>query len=473
MHRVVIKPSFDAWRRAARRLVMAGVEPRDVLFDDGTEALLPGMADALPPESKGEAFRVPPRFVKQAEVAADFRADDRWSFLYGLLWRVVADPSVMRNPADEDVVKLDRRVSLIRRDVHKMHAFVRFRKVVDEDTSEEHFVAFHRPDHFILHRAAPFFRERFGSMRWTILTPDASASWNGKQLTFGEGVPASAAPETDALEDVWRTYYANIFNPARPKVKAMKAEMNVRHWRTLPETQIIPDLLKEAPKRAGTMIARTAAMAAAKPKGAESFIPPDPSLDAMRDAIRNCRGCELCDNGSTQAVFGEGPSDARIVFVGEQPGDNEDLAGRPFVGPAGQLMDEMLHEAGVDRRAVYVTNTVKHFHFVHKGKFRLHQKPTARHVSACKPWLEQELATIRPDLVVALGSTAAQALMGRQFRVTQSRGQIMDLPEGGQFLATIHPSAILRIPDDATRQQARADFVSDMRLVAQQLTQAA
>ncbi len=464
MRRVVIEPTFDAWRRAARRLVLAEVSPEDVTFDDGSESLLPGLADEAPEATPAGVFKVPPRFVKQAEIAADFRADDRWHFLYAMLWRLRSEPTLMGNPADADVVKLDRRCSMIRRDVHKMHAFVRFRKIVEEE--REHYVAFHRPDHHIIRRGTPFFRERFGSMRWTILTPDASATWNGKQLAYGPGVPASAAPDSDELEDVWRTYYANIFNPARPKVKAMKAEMNVRHWRTLPETQIIPDLLREAPARAGTMIARTAAMAASKPKGASAFIPPDHTIGSMREAVQTCRGCELCDNGSTQAVFGEGPSDARCVFVGEQPGDNEDRAGKPFVGPAGQLMDEMLHEAGVDRDQVYVTNTVKHFHFIDKGKFRLHQKPMARHIAACRPWLETELETIKPPMLVALGSTAAQALMGRDFRVTKSRGEPMESTYAPWFMATIHPSAILRIPSDADRERARAEFVGDMRQVA-------
>ncbi len=467
MRRVVIEPTFDAWRRAARRLIMANVEPREVLFDDGSEAMLPGVADDLPPETAADAFKVPPKFVKQADVAADIRDPERWAFLYNLLWRLRQDATVLQNPADVDVVKLDRMCSMIRRDVHKMHAFVRFRKVVDD--GREHYVAFHRPDHFIVRRATPFFRDRFGSMRWTILTPDASAAWDGKTVRFGEGVPASAAPDGDVLEDVWRTYYANIFNPARPKVKAMKAEMNVRHWRTLPETQIIPDLLRDAPKRAGAMIARTHAMAANKPAGARQFIPSDPTIDAMRQAVQQCRGCELCENGSTQAVFGEGSGEAKVVFVGEQPGDKEDLAGRPFVGPAGQLMDELLEQAGVDRQQVYVTNTVKHFHFVHKGKFRLHQKPMARHVSACRPWLETELDVIKPDMLVALGSTAAQALMGRDFRVTKSRGEVMASSFAPWFMATIHPSAILRIPDEAGRAQAKADFVADMRQVATQM----
>ena len=466
MRRVVIERNFESWRRAARALVQADVQPAEVVFDDGSEATLPGLVDdAPPPDAMPSRLHVPAAFVKGAQLAADHRDADRWQFLYAMLWRLRDDPSLMANLTDADVRRLDLMGKSVRRDVHKMHAFVRFRKL-DED---DRYVAFHRPDHFIVRRAAPFFRERFGAMRWAILTPDESVSWDGHTLRYGDGVPASAAPDEDALEDVWRTYYANIFNPARPKVRAMKAELPVRHWATLPEATIIPDLLRDARQRTETMVAKTAAAEKSKPKGAAAFIPDAPSLDAMRDAVQKCEGCDLCCNGAAQAVFGEGPADASVVFVGEQPGDTEDRVGRPFVGPAGQLMDELLAEAGVDRSRVYVTNTVKHFHHVNKGKFRLHQKPMARHVTACRPWLEAELGVIRPPLLVALGSTAAQAIMGRDFRVTQSRGELMDCPYADKFLATIHPSAILRIPHDADRAKARADFVSDMRQVARHL----
>ncbi len=468
MRRVAIERNFESWRRAARALANADILPSEVVFDDGSEASLPGLADdAPPPDAMPSRLHVPAAFVKGAQLAADHRDADRWQFLYVMLFRLKDDPSLLGNLTDPDVRRLDLMGKSVRRDVHKMHAFVRFRKIDDD-----RYVAFHRPDHYIVRRAAPFFRERFGGMRWAILTPDESVSWDGHKLCFGDGVPASAAPDEDALEEVWRTYYASIFNPARPKVRAMKAELPVRHWATLPEATIIPDLLRDARKRTETMVAKTAAAARNKPKGAAAFVPPEPSLDAMRDAVQSCEGCELCCNGSTQAVFGEGPPDARVVFVGEQPGDNEDRVGRPFIGPAGQLMDELLNEAGVDRSKVYVTNTVKHFHFVHKGKFRLHQKPMARHVTACKPWLEAELGVIKPPLLVALGSTAAQAIMGRDFRVTQSRGELMDCPYADQFLATIHPSAILRIPSDDDRGRAKADFVADMRLVAHHLSTA-
>ena len=206
-----------------------------------------------------------------------------------------------------------------------------------------------------------------------------------------------------------------------------------------------------------------------KPSAAD-FLPARLTLPAMKKAVQACRGCDLCcQPGVTQAVFGEGPESATCVMVGEQPGDTEDRAGRPFVGPAGQLLDELMDEAGVNRREVYVTNAVKHFRFELVGQRRIHAKPLARHVNACLPWFEAEAKVLQPKMVVALGSTAAQAIMGRDFRVTRDRGKVTSCPYAPWFLATIHPSAILRIPDDAARHEARAAFVQDMRTVARRL----
>ncbi|MEL7239914.1 MAG: UdgX family uracil-DNA binding protein, partial [Planctomycetota bacterium] len=297
--------------------------------------------------------------------------------------------------------------------------------------------------------------------------PDDSVAWDGRTLRYGAGIDSAAAQELageDVLEESWKTYYANIFNPARIKLDAMRAEMPVKHWRTLPETQIIPDLLADAPRRVEQMMAATKT---ANQPTAEQFVPNARSLPVLREAATDCAACELCEPGTvTQVVFGEGPEDARIVFVGEQPGDQEDKVGRPFVGPAGQLLDALLVEAGVDRPQVYVTNTVKHFRHEPKGKFRLHQKPLARHINACRPWLEAEMQAVSPDIVVALGSTAAQAIMGRQFRVTKSRGQWMACEFAPKFMATIHPSALLRIPDENARAEATRQFVEDLRQVA-------
>jgi DNA polymerase len=206
---------------------------------------------------------------------------------------------------------------------------------------------------------------------------------------------------------------------------------------------------------------------------AADFLPPRLSLPALKQAVQSCRGCDLCcQAGVTQAVFGDGPAGAKCILVGEQPGEVEDREGLPFVGPAGRLMDELLQEAGLDRRTVYVTNAVKHFRFELRGKRRIHQKPLARHISACRPWFEAEVELLRAKMVVALGATAAQAIMGRDFLVTKQRGKVMSCPYAPWFLATIHPSAILRAPDDESRREARAMFVKDMEVVASQLSAA-
>jgi uracil-DNA glycosylase len=201
---------------------------------------------------------------------------------------------------------------------------------------------------------------------------------------------------------------------------------------------------------------------------AVDFFPPDPSLDNLRDAAARCRGCGLYAN-ATQTVFGEGTSSAEIMLVGEQPGDKEDLAGAPFVGPAGRLLDSALVEAGIDRTKVYVTNVVKHFKWRPAGKRRLHDKPNAAEVTACRPWLEAEIQQVRPRIVVCLGATAAQALLGKSFRVMRDRGQFFEWNLAPFITATVHPSSILRVEDDDERQEAMDELVGDLAKVAAKL----
>lgn len=198
---------------------------------------------------------------------------------------------------------------------------------------------------------------------------------------------------------------------------------------------------------------------------AADFIPPNPTLPKLREAARSCRGCNLWVN-ATQTVFGEGLSSADVMFVGEAPGDLEDRAGHPFVGPAGKLLDTAMLEAGIDRTRVYVTNSVKHFKFVviERGR-RLHKKPNAGEVRACTPWLQTEIGVVKPRVIVALGATAAQALLGKQFRVTQQRGRPMPTDVAEAVIATVHPSAVLRAPD-GERDRARREFVADLKRVA-------
>ena len=197
---------------------------------------------------------------------------------------------------------------------------------------------------------------------------------------------------------------------------------------------------------------------------AAAFLPGNPTIPRLREAATHCKGCDLWKQ-ATQTVFGEGGSDARVVFVGEQPGDQEDIQGRPFVGPAGRMLDMALAESGIDRSAVYVTNAVKHFKSEPRGKRRIHKKPSAGEVAACQPWLEAEIAAIRPEIIVCLGATASQALLGRQFRVSESRGQFVKSPLAPYVTATVHPSSLLRAPDEESRRRGIAQFIRDLRKV--------
>jgi uracil-DNA glycosylase family protein len=204
------------------------------------------------------------------------------------------------------------------------------------------------------------------------------------------------------------------------------------------------------------------------PSAARDLIPEQADLDALRKAAAGCTACDLYRD-ATQTVFGEGSPDAEVMLVGEQPGDGEDKAGRPFVGPAGRLLDRALEEAGIDRELAYVTNVVKHFKFERRGKVRLHKKPNAEEIRACLPWLEAELAVVRPRVLVALGATAAQALLGSSFRVSRQRGEFVDSELAPRVLATVHPSSILRAPDDEARALAYKGFVADLTVVAAEL----
>jgi uracil-DNA glycosylase len=199
-------------------------------------------------------------------------------------------------------------------------------------------------------------------------------------------------------------------------------------------------------------------------KSAAPLIPEKPTLPSLREAARDCKACDLWKSG-TQTVFGEGGRRARIIFVGEQPGHEEDLSGKPFVGPAGRLLDQALEEAGIDRSQTYVTNVVKHFKWEPRGKRRIHAKPNAAEIAACRPWLEAEISLIQPEVIVCLGATSAQALLGKQFRVSRSRGEFVKSSLAPRVMATVHPSSVLRAPDDETRRVERQRFIDDLKKI--------
>lgn len=467
---------LDAWRDIARHALRARVPPEDIDWQDGNA---PAALLAAPDLREAPTTRLIPRASSALlGIAGDVlchRDPQRLGLLYRLLWRINhGEPTVLSNPADADVRRAQALAQAVRRDAHKMKAFVRFRAVPGDGDA---FIAWFEPEHRIVDRVAPFFARRFAGMRWAILTPDRSARWDGQALAFGDGALASDAPPDDAHEDLWRTYYAHIFNPARLNPRMMRQEMPVKYWKHLPEAQLLPTLVREA----GTRVHEMAEREAQAPRrriparaGPAKVVPvhPDevprlqdtPDLPSLRDAARGCRACPLWEP-ATQTVFGEGPVDARVLLLGEQPGDTEDLTGRPFSGPAGRLLDRALAELGLDRNTFYLTNAVKHFRFERRGKRRLHRNPEAMHVEACRPWLAREIEAVRPEAIVCLGATAAMALLGRGVRLMEERGQWRELHDGTRALLTVHPAWVLRQQDGAAREAAYAALVADLALL--------
>ena len=466
--RLESETDFPGWRNAARQLALNGIRPEDVTWQVKTDQALHD--NGLPAIPAGARLDVPRAFIEHAETAFCHSDPGRFAFLYRLLWRLRTEPKLLAIASDIDTRRLEAMERAVRRDIHKMRAFVRFRKI--GDGGQERYVAWFEPDHFIVERNADFFVRRFTGMRWTILTPHASADWDGERLAIGPGAAKGDAPSQDDTEALWRTYFENIFNPARLKVKAMQKEMPKKYWRNLPEASLIPDLIAGADKAAKDMIARmptTPAPHHAKvqakhwPKHDAPAEPDDAStISELRAVAKGCRRCPLWRD-ATQTVFGEGPEGARVIFVGEQPGDQEDIAGKPFVGPAGKVFDAILDDAEVDRQKVYVTNAVKHFKFKPRGKRRIHSKPNAGEVQACRWWLDRELDLVKPNLVVALGANAAFSLLGKAIPVTKMRGQVIEREDGLRVFITIHPSFILRIQDAAEKAAERGRFLQDMR----------
>jgi probable DNA metabolism protein len=467
------KPNdLDEWRGKARRLLAAGVAPHDVVWRFGADQN--GLFEAgeeMLPEPNGSVGSVPKEFIDLARTAIQNSDPKRFDALYRFLWRLQKDRSLVHVASDRDTMLLTRLASGVRRDSHKMKAFVRFRLLEDENCANgEHFVSWFEPEHYVLEATAPFFARRFASMDWAIITPYASAFWDTETLSFGPGGQKSDVPQEDSVEDDWRTYYRSIFNPARLKVSMMKSEMPVKYWKNLPEADEIGSLIRDAKAMEGKMIAQAASQPPARHmRMQERIVVEDaPEIRTLHDARRAINGCKNCPlhEFATQSVFGEGPENAEVVFVGEQPGDQEDLAGKPFVGPAGQLFDEVLERVGIDRKKVYVTNAVKHFKFEPRGKRRIHQRPDAGEVQACRFWLDMELAMLKPKIIVALGATAAQSLLGqRSVSIAESRGKLFEMENGALLFVTNHPSYLLRLPEASARQAEMEKFQSDLRLV--------
>jgi len=449
---------FDFWREHARALVQAGIPPERVVWVElGGDGDLFATGDPIPASvADAPPVRANKRFVSLTKNAVLHSDPERFALLYRLLWRLQRNPQVMEDKADPQVRRLEELDKNVRRDSHKMHAFVRFR-LVENGKGDEHYVAWFEPEHHILRANAGFFVRRFANMKWSILTPAGSLHWDGEVLSEGPAAQRSDAPGGDPMEDLWRSYYASIFNPARLKIGAMLKEMPRKYWKNMPEAALIPELVAGAQKRERAMVAAGTLDMGARPE----------TLAAIDKAIHACRKCPIgfLDN---RAVMGEGPRDAALMIVGEQPGDVEDQTGRPFVGPAGQLLDRHLERVGIDRSSAYVTNAVKHFKYVERGKRRLHQTPTAKEIDICRWWVESERAIVEPKLVLAMGASAARGMLGKTVSISKARGAPIPLEDGSELWVTAHPSYLLRLDGEARELQARL-FDADLAAVKERL----
>jgi DNA polymerase len=348
-----------------------------------------------------------------------------------------------------------------------MHAYLRFRERPEAEGAPR-FVAWFEPAHDVLPQVAQHFTQRMGRVSWMIATPEASVLWDGASMHSTGPLMRSAADIDDAGEKLWLTYYRSIFNPARLNADIMHGHIRSRFWKNLPEAAVVPQMVSQAAagarkvgqldtvgKRKGTTI----------PIAAEDAQPERQQPSTLDE----CRRCDLWQN-ATQAVGGQGARRAKVMLLGEQPGDQEDLAGKPFVGPAGDLLDKAMDQAGMDRRKVYITNAVKHFKWEPRGKRRMHKTPGQREVMACHYWLETELETIAPDVIVALGSTALKSILQSG---SVSLKDYMGEPfqhEGRWVVVTYHPAYALRVPSSEARAAALAAMVEALR-TAQRLAE--
>ncbi|MEP6504857.1 MAG: TIGR03915 family putative DNA repair protein, partial [Betaproteobacteria bacterium] len=424
-----VPPERVRWRIAG--------EGGDDLFDSEPARDAWALAEA-------PALNLPKAFVDAAREVFLNADAERLPLLHRLVLRIADDARAWADPLHADRLQFDRLQREVRREIHKMHAFVRFRRIegaaAADDPSSADFddafvqaldeafeesapgrsgaaprpaagapaplavrhVAWFEPGHHVLEAAAPFFARRFATMRWAILTPRVSVEWDGRALAFGPGAQRAEAPPADAGEALWLAYYGSIFNPARVKVAMMKKEMPVRFWKNLPEASAIGSLLADAPRRAQRMVDAGGALRDRRRGRVEVDVRvptpglPAAGLDDLRRLAARCRDCPAAE-ASTQTVFGEGSARARLMIVGEQPGDQEDLRGRPFQGPAGQLLHEAFEQLGWDARALYLTNAVKHFHHELRGKHRIHKTPGQQEAAACLHWLEAEIVALRPE----------------------------------------------------------------------------
>jgi uracil-DNA glycosylase len=428
MRQIVLRSEtdWDGWRQAARALIQAGVEPETLSWSVG------GEAEPLP-EASG-TFHVPRALVSLAAVAIQAREPERFGLLYSLVWRVNAGEKLLDDATDPDLSLVRRMALAVRADAHRMRTNLRFLPVPEVDGGTR-FLGWFEPAHFVLPANAQLMARRFGNLVWSVVTPDGAAHWDGSSLLFGSGLRHVA--DDEALQAWWERHRRLLLDQATPEV-------------SVPEAEAVDEAPRPPDRPAlGPVVLRAN---------------PDPALLRAAKEASSCHRCPLYEP-ATQTVFGEGPANAAVMFVGEQPGDQEDTIGRPFVGPAGQMMDGAMEEAGIDRRTVYVTNAVKHFKFTPRGRRRIHQTPEVPEIQACGFWLDVERVHVRPRLLVLMGGSAARAILGRAVTISRERGRPFTMADGQTVFVTVHPSFLLRIPDAVAKAREYEAFVRDLTAI--------
>ncbi|QJE00382.1 UdgX family uracil-DNA binding protein [Massilia forsythiae] len=499
--------SFAEWREAARALLAYEIAPERVTWgsphgggdlftstpqtDLAQDAAMPAQAGAapeggadtaadavaagapdvaslppLPARTPRPTPHLPRSFMEMLQSAACCRVPDRWAFLYRVIWRWQLGQHDVQSPADEDGARLQAMVKAVRREEHDMHAYIRFRER-PEEAGAPRFVAWYEPQHDVLPQVAKHFVNRMGKVSWMIATPDASVLWDGRTLHNAGPLVKGEEELEDGGEALWLTYYRSIFNPARLNTTVMQQHIQSHRWKNLPEGKIVPHMVSEA-----AMGARKIGQfqAVGQRRGTTIPIAPEAAQPDRQQPSKldECRRCTLWEF-ATQAVPGIGPQQAQIMFVGEQPGDQEDLSGQPFIGPAGQLLDRVCANAGVDRETIYVTNAVKHFKWEPRGKRRLHKTPAQQEIEACHYWLDKELAQVNPTVIVALGATALKSVL-RTANVTLRNSLGKPMRVGGRWVVTTyHPSYVLRVPSEEAKREAFNIMVDSLKLAHQLL----
>lgn len=456
---------MQAWRKAARLAISHRIPPQHIEWS-GKQGLF--ARTELPQTSGIVQITVPQAFITLADAVIWHSDPERFALLYRALWQLAEGDITPLLHASPFGHKLNSMAKSVKRDIHKTHAFVRFRELPTQ-RNRRRFAAWFEPQHNTLEPSSHFFIERFSDMDWIIATPRLNARFVDGKLRFE---PATSKPDLpdDTSEELWATYFSNIFNPARIKIAAMRSEMPKKYWKNLPETRLIPDMLKhtemriEQMREAGATTPNpSAALISSRYRAGLPRIMDMPSnLEEARLAANHCRRCHLCEQ-ATQTVWGEGAVHADIMIVGEQPGDHEDLAGRPFVGPAGHILRTAIKQSGLDIKRMWITNAVKHFKYSIRNNRRLHENPNTGEIKSCRFWLDLELTYIQPRITLALGASAAFALTDNKQPLAERRGKIEAGIHGGPVLISWHPSYILRLQAPSEQEAVKRDLIQDLK----------